>query len=61
MKNVDLFSVLVAGLLGAAFLTAITLVLGAGSAQPAAYGRTLGTGFAVGAGVQLSVRLLGVS
>jgi hypothetical protein len=64
MKALDLKSVIVAGVIGAALLSLVTLYVGpegtgttfAGNAVP-----TLATGFAIGAGVQVGVRMLGVS
>jgi len=57
MKSVDLKSTLVAGVFGAAILTAIVMIC---NSNQYSYS-TLGMGFAVGAGVQVGVRLFGVS
>ena len=63
-----IFKLLVAGALGAGLLYGVQYVLnppasGCGScaAASAQLMQTLGTGFAVGAGVQLGVMLMGVS
>jgi hypothetical protein len=59
-----IFKLLVAGALGAGLLYGITTVLTPTptcSSCPSLTMQTLGTGFAVGAGVQLGVMLLGVS
>jgi hypothetical protein len=64
-----IFKLLVAGALGAGLLYSVQYVLnppasGCGSCAAAASAQlmqTLGTGFAVGAGVQLGVMLMGVS
>jgi hypothetical protein len=68
MRSLDVKSILVAGLIGAVALWAIgqMLIVPAGSAptpstEPPPFGSTAGTGFAVGAVVQIGVRLLGVS
>jgi|HubBroStandDraft_2_1064218.scaffolds.fasta_scaffold5359936_1 hypothetical protein len=60
MEDIDITSVIVAGVLGAVLLFAIDYAMSLpdeGSPMPT----ILGAGFAVGAGVQVGVRLLGVS
>lgn len=63
MKSLDLKSTLVAGAFGAAILIAIIWAGGlsdtAGTTQP--YSQAGMAGFVVGAGVQMGVRLAGVS
>ena len=64
MKSPDLLSVMIAGMLGAVILVTIGY-LGlsptvTGASAPTVSGTAL-TGFAVGAGVQVGVRLIGVS
>jgi hypothetical protein len=63
MKAVDLKSVLVAGAIGAVLLLLVDMVLGA-SAQPSNASSPMsavGAGFVVGAGVQIGMRISGVS
>ena len=61
MKSVDLESTVVAGLIGATVLTLITMILNANAPTTSNPYGTLPVGFVVGAGVQVGVRMFGVS
>jgi hypothetical protein len=67
MKSVDLESTIVAGFIGAAILWGIALAMSWTPSCPACIANGTGSfqyplaGFAVGAGVQIGVRLIGVS
>ena len=54
-------AVLIAGVIGAAVLTLISSFTAASGTAAPSYSATLPAGFAVGAAVQLGVRLVGVS
>jgi hypothetical protein len=60
VEEIDLTSVVIAGALGALLLFVIDYALSLPD-EGSPVGTILGAGFAVGAGVQVGVRLLGVS
>lgn len=60
MESIDFKSTIVAGLLGAVVLTVISMFV-VDTPDTGTFATTALTGFVVGAGVQIGVRLTGVS
>lgn len=61
MKPIDLESVIAAGMIGATLMILYGFLMNEPAPATSSIGSSAATGFAIGAGVQIGVRLLGVS